>query len=60
MTLAQNSPDASQLAKKFIDGSLKGRTKPPSKAAYARAVKLARQAIEDLTHVARRAGEPTR
>ena len=45
------------MAKQFIDASLKkGRTKPPSKAAYARALKLARQAIEDLTHVAGRAG----
>ena len=58
--MAQNTSDASQLAKQFIDGSLKGRSKPPSKAAYARALKLAHQAIEDLTHVARRAGEPTR
>jgi len=58
--LAQNRSEASQLAKQFIDGSLQGRSKPPSKAAYARALKLAHQAIEDLTHVARRAGEPTR
>ena len=58
--MAQNTSDASQLAKQFIDGSLKGRSKPPSKAAYARALKLAHQAIEDLAHVARRAGEPTR
>ena len=58
MTLAQNTSDASQLAKQFIDGSLQGRSKPPSKAAYTRALKLARQAIEDLAHVARRAGEP--
>ena len=57
--MAQNTSEASQLAKQFIDGSLKGRSKPPSKAAYARAVKLAHQAIEELTHVARRAGEPT-
>jgi hypothetical protein len=54
--LAQTAPDTTQLAKRFIDASIKGRTKPPSKAAYARALKLARQAIEDLTHVARRAG----
>ena len=58
--MAQNTSDASQLAKQFIDGSLKGRGKPPSKAAYARALKLAHQAIEDLTHVARRAGEAPR
>ena len=54
--MAQTAPDTTQLAKSFIDASIKGRTKPPSKAAYARALKLARQAIEDLTHVARRAG----
>jgi hypothetical protein len=48
MTLAQNSTDASQLAKKFIDGSLKGRSRPPSKAAYARALKLARRAMAEL------------
>jgi hypothetical protein len=58
--VARNTSDPSQLAKEFIDGSLKGRSKPPSKAAYARAIKLARQAIEDLTHVARRTGEPSR
>ncbi len=52
MTLAR---DPSDQAKRFIDASLKGRTKPPSKAAYARAVKLARQAMEELTHVAKRA-----
>jgi len=51
MTLAK---DSSQLAKQFIDASLKGRSRPPSKAAYARAVKLARQAIEELTQVANR------
>ena len=58
--MAQNTSEASQLAKQFIDGSLQGRSKPLSKAAYARALKLAHQAIEDLTHVARRAGEPNR
>jgi hypothetical protein len=57
MTLAK---DSSEQAKRFIDASLRGRTRPPSKAAYARAVKLARQAIEELTHVARRAGHPSR
>ena len=46
--------DPSEQAKKFIDASLKGRTKPPSKAAYARAIKLARTAIEELTLVATR------
>jgi hypothetical protein len=56
MTVAQSSSDASQLAKQFIDASIQGRPKPPSKAAYARAIRLAREAIEELTHVARRAG----
>ncbi len=46
--------DSSQLAKQFIDASLRGRSKPPSKAAYARALKMARQAIEELNLVARR------
>ena len=47
--------DPSLLAKQFIDGSIRGRSKPPSKAAYARAIRLAREAIEELTHVAHRA-----
>ena len=46
--------DSSEQAKKFIDASLQGRPKPPSKAAYARAVRLARVAIEELTVVAMR------
>jgi hypothetical protein len=46
--MAQSSPDATQLAKRFIDTSLQGRSRPPSKAAYARALKLARQAMTDL------------
>ena len=46
--------DSSEKAKKFIDASLKGRSKPPSKAAYTRAVRLARMAIEELTLVATR------
>ena len=53
MTLAK---DPSEQAKRFIDASLRGRSRPPSKAAYARAIRLAREAIEELTHVARRAG----
>lgn len=53
MTLAK---DSSQMAKQFIDASLKGRAKPPSKAAYQRALRLARQAIEELTMVANRIG----
>ena len=46
--------DSSEQAKEFIDASLKGRSKPPSKAAYTRAVRLARVAIEELTVVALR------
>ena len=46
--------DSSEKAKKFIDASLKGRSKPPSKAAYTRAVRLARAAIEELSLVAMR------
>jgi hypothetical protein len=51
--------DAAQLAKQFIDASLKaqarqGRSRPPSKAAYSRAIRLARQAIEELSLVASR------
>jgi len=55
--------ESSELARKFIDGSLQkssrkgGAQKParqPSKAAYARAVRLARLAIEELAQVARR------
>jgi hypothetical protein len=51
--------EPSELAKKYIDASLQararqGRSAKPSKAAYARAVKLARQAIEELSVVARR------
>ena len=46
--------DPSQEAKRFIDASLRGRPKPPSKAAYARAVRLARLAFVELTVVATR------
>jgi hypothetical protein len=46
--------DPSEQARKFIDASLKGRSKPPSKAAYTRAVRLARVAIEELTVVSLR------
>jgi hypothetical protein len=47
--------DPSEQAKKFIDASLRGRAKRPSKAAYAKAIRLARAAIEELSLVARRA-----
>lgn len=46
--------DPTVEAKRFIDASLKGRTKPPSKAAYTRAVKMARAAMEELTLLATR------
>ena len=52
MKLAKESTD---LAKKYIDAAVKGRSKPPSKAAYTRALKLAREAIDDLVNVAHRA-----
>jgi hypothetical protein len=57
MTLAK---DSAELAKRFIDASLRkparqGGVRQPSKAAYMRAVALARRAIEELTLVARRA-----
>jgi hypothetical protein len=52
--MAQSPTDSAQLAKRFIDASLKGRSRPPSKAAYARAVRLAREAMEELGQVARR------
>lgn len=45
--------DPSEQAKRFIDASLQG-ARRPSKAAYAKAVRLAREAIEELTLVARR------
>jgi hypothetical protein len=53
MTVA--AKDASLLAKQFIDASIKGRTRPPSKAAYMRGLRLAREAIEELARVAQRA-----
>ena len=52
--MAQQSPDPGEQARKFIDASLRGRSKPPSKAAYSRAVRMARLAIEELTLVATR------
>jgi len=50
--MAENTVDQ---AKRFIDASLEGRAKRPSKAAYARAIRLAKDAIEELTRVARKA-----
>ena len=46
--MTPSSPDPAQLAKRFIDTSLEGRARRPSKAAYARALKMARQAMTDL------------
>ena len=46
--------DPSEQARRFIDASLRGRPAKPSKAAYARAVRLARQAIEELSSLRRR------
>jgi hypothetical protein len=46
--------DPSEQAKKFIDASLQGHPKQPSKAAYARAVRMARLAIEELASLAGR------
>ena len=51
--------DSHEQAKSYIDAALKRTSKPPSKAAYARAVRMAREAIEDLTRVAHRAGGKT-
>jgi len=47
------------MARDYIDGALKtraslGRSAKPSKAAYERAVKLARQAMEELISLAPR------
>jgi hypothetical protein len=47
--------DPSEQAKRFIDASLRGRPARPSKASYAKAIRLAREAIEELSLVARRA-----
>jgi len=46
--------DPSEQARKFIDASLQGRSKKPSKAAYTRAIRLARLAIEELASLAGR------
>jgi hypothetical protein len=47
--------DPSEQAKRFIDASLRGRAVRPSKASYTKAIRLAREAIEELSLVARRA-----
>ncbi|MDQ2942956.1 MAG: hypothetical protein M3R21_04705 [Candidatus Dormibacteraeota bacterium] len=51
--------ESSELAKQYIDASIQarvrlGRPVKPSKAAYSRAVRLARLAIEELTSLAGR------
>jgi hypothetical protein len=51
--------DSAKLARDYIDGALKaraslGRSAKPSKAAYARAVRLAREAMEELLSLAPR------
>ncbi len=55
--------EPSELAKQYIDASLQARARrgapAPSKAAYARAVRLARAAMEELASVARRVKSPS-
>ena len=51
--------EPSELARNYIDASLQararqGRSAKPSKAMYSRAVRLAKQAIEELSVVKRR------
>ena len=48
--------DPSALAKRFIDASIKKQSRPPSKAAYARALKMAREAMDELSRLAARLG----
>ncbi len=56
--------DSSQMARDYIDGALKaraslGRSSKPSKAAYDRAVRLARQAMEELIALSPRSKKTT-
>jgi hypothetical protein len=51
--------ESSELAKQYIDASIQarvrlGRPAKPTKAAYVRAVRLARAAIEELSSLRRR------
>lgn len=46
--------ESTDLAKQYIDAAVRGRSRPPSKAAYTRALKLAREAIDELLNVAHR------
>ena len=57
--------DSSQMAREYIDGALRaraslGRSAKPSKAAYERAVRLARQAMDELMALAPGAKKTTR
>ena len=57
--------DSSQMAREYIDGALKaraslGRSAKPSKAAYERAVRLARQAMDELMALAPGSKKTTR
>ena len=56
--------DSSQMARDYIDGALKtrarlGRSAKPSKAAYMRAVRLARQAMDELISLTPRSKKTT-
>ncbi len=56
--------DSSQMARDYIDGALKaraslGRSSKPSKAAYDRAVRLARQAMDELISLSPRSKKST-
>ena len=56
--------DSSQMAREYIDGALKtraslGRSAKPSKAAYERAVRMARQAMDELMSRAPRSKKST-
>ncbi len=57
--------DSSQMAREYIDGALRaraslGRSAKPSKAAYERAVRLARQAMDELMALAPGSNKTTR
>jgi hypothetical protein len=57
--------DSSQMAREYIDGALRaraslGRSAKPSKAAYDRAVRLARQAMDELMALAPGSKKTTR
>jgi hypothetical protein len=58
MTTRRTDPQL--LAKQFIDASIDGRPKQPSKAAYARGLKLAHQAMEQLLQLSEARRRPRR